>query len=171
MTDVLNWIQKRRSIRTYTDILLSADQVEALLHAAMAAPSASDRRPWAFVVVRSEERRKALTKTHQSSYMCANAAVVIAVLGDPGVSPHWVEDCSAATENLLLAVTGLDLGAVWVGIYPNADRENLVRQVLNIPEEIRVLCLVPVGQPAETKLPRTRYEASKVYYETYGNPK
>ena len=170
MTDILEWIQKRRSIRVYADAPVTDEQVEALLRAAMAAPSANDVRPWAFVVVRDAERRTALAKIHQWSTMCAKAPVVIVVLGNPEESSHWVEDCSAATENLLLAAAGLDLGAVWVAIYPHADLEDSVRQLLDIPERFRVLCLVPVGQPAETKLPRTRYEASKVYEETFENP-
>lgn len=169
MTEALDWILKRRSIRAYTDAPVSDEQVEALLRAAMAAPSANDVRPWVFVVVRDVERRNALAKIHQWSYMCADAPLVIAVLGDPEASIHWVEDCSAATENLLLAVASLNLGAVWVAIYPHADREARVRQILGIPKHLRALCLVPVGHPAETKPPRTRYEASKIYNERHGN--
>lgn len=169
MTEAIEWILKRRSIRAYTDAPVSDEQVDALLRAAMSAPSANDLRPWAFVVVRDAKRRQALAEIHQWSYMCSRASVVITVLGDPGASRHWVEDCSAATENLLLAATCLNLGAVWVAIYPDAGREARVRQILNIPEQYRILCLVPVGQPAETKPPRTRYEESKVYAETFGN--
>jgi nitroreductase len=169
MTDILEWIQKRRSIRVYADAPVTDEQVETLLRAAMAAPSANDVRPWAFVVVRDAERREALAKIHQWSHMCAKAPMVIVVLGDPEASSHWVEDCSAATENLLLAAAGLDLGAVWVAVYPHADCEAEARQVLEIPEQFRVLCLVPVGQPAETKPPRTRYEASKAHFEKFGN--
>lgn len=169
MTETLDWILKRRSIRAYTDSPVSDEQVGLLLQAAMAAPSANDVRPWAFIVVRDAERRKALAKIHQWSSMCATAPLVIAVLGDPEASLHWVEDCSAATENLLLAVAGLDLGAVWVAIYPHPNREARVRQILDIPERFRVLCLVPVGHPAETKPSRTRYEESKVHDETFGN--
>jgi nitroreductase len=134
----------------------------------MAAPSASDIRPWAFVVVRDLERRRSLAETHQWSTMCARAPVVIVVVGDPAASDHWVEDCSAATENLLLAVAGLDLGAVWVAVYPRPQREAHARRVLNIPDRLRVLCLVPIGHPAELKPSRTRYEQSKVHYETFG---
>jgi len=114
---------------------------------------------------RDAARRRPLAETHQWSYMCVSAPVVFAVLGDPGASDHWVSDCSAATENLLLAAAGLDLGAVWVGIYPRVPRESSVRHVLNIPERWRVLCLIAVGHPAENKSPRTRYEANKVYQE------
>ena len=169
MTETMDWILKRRSIRVYTAAPVSDEQLNELLRAAMAAPSANDVRPWAFVVVRDAERRKALAKIHKWSSMCKKAPVVIVVLGDPEASSHWVEDCSAASENLLLAVAGLELGAVWVAIYPHADCEAGVRQLLDIPERFRVLCLVPIGQPAETKLPRTRYEESKVHVETFGN--
>jgi len=157
MHEMLELILKRRSIRAYTDAPVTDDQIQMLLQAAMAAPSANDVRPWAFVVVRDRERRQALAETHRWSYMCADAPVVFAVVGDPAASDHWVEDCSAATENLLLAAAGLNLGAVWIAIYPRLQRETHVRRVLNIPDRLRPLCLVAVGQPAETKPPRTRY--------------
>lgn len=164
----LGWILKRRSIRAYTDAPVTNAHIQGLLQAAMAAPSANDARPWAFVVVRDPEKRQALAETHQWSSMCVHAPVVITVLGDPAASDHWVEDCSAGTENLLLAAAGLDLGAVWVAVYPRLQVEAHVRRVLDIPDQLRVLCLVPVGHPAETKPPRTRYEESKVHYEAFG---
>ncbi len=163
----LAWILKRRSIRAYSDAPVTDAQVQALLQAAMAAPSANDIRPWAFVVVRDPTRRRALAETHRWSGMCANAPVVFVVVGDPAASDHWVEDCSAATENLLLAAASLGLGAVWVAIYPRAIQEAYIRRVLSIPDMLRVLCLVPVGHPAEAKPPRTRYEESKVHYEAF----
>lgn len=171
MIESLEWIFKRRSIRAYTDAPVSNEQIDALLRAAMAAPSANDVRPWAFVVVRAAERRKELAQAHQWSYMCANAQVVIAVIGDPSASSHWVEDCSAAAENLLLAASALNLGSVWVAIYPRQEREAHVRSLLDIPDNLRVLCLLPIGHPAEEKPPRTRYEASKVYDEKFGQSK
>ena len=162
-----DWILRRRSIRAYTDAPVTDEQVQALLQAAMAAPSANDRRPWAFVVVRDPARRRALAETHRWSTMCADAAAVIVVLGDPQASDHWIEDCSAATENLLLTAAWLGLGAVWVAVYPRPEREAHVRQALNIPDRLRVLCLLPIGHPAEQKPPRTRYEANKVHYEAF----
>lgn len=162
------WILQRRSIRAYTAAPVSEQQVQALLESAMAAPSGHDSRPWAFVVVRDPERRQALADIHRWGSMCAEAPVVVAVLGDPTLSEHWVADCSAATENLLLAAAGLGLGAVWVGVYPDQDRDVSVRAVLKAPEPWRVLCLLPVGHPAEDKPPRTRFEASKVHKELWG---
>ncbi len=164
---MLETILKRRSIRLYTSEDVTPEQVATLLEAAQAAPSANDSRPWAFVVVRDAARREALGQTHPWSGMCAAAPVVVAVLGDPLASRHWIEDCSAATENLLLAVAALDLGAVWVAVYPEAAREAHVRRVLGVPDNLRVLCLVPVGHPAETKAPRQRTEADKVHLETF----
>lgn len=161
------WALGRRSIRAYTAKPVVDEQIQALLQAAMAAPSANDVRPWAFVVVRDPARRHALAETHQWSRMCADAPAVIVVLGDPQASDHWIEDCSAATENLLLAAAWLGLGAVWVAVYPRSEREVHVRQALNVPARLRVLCLLPVGHPAEQKPPRTRYEANKVRYEAF----
>ena len=131
----------------------------------MAAPSGSNIQSWEFVVVRDPDLKRQLAQTHTWSHMAADAAAVFVVCGNERASHHWIADASAATQNLLLAVTALGLGAVWVGIYPSADREAHVREALAIPEEIRVLCLVPVGHPAESKSPRTQYEDSKVHYE------
>jgi len=164
---VLDTIKKRRSIRQYTDQALTDDQIRQLLEAAMAAPSGSNIQPWEFVVVKDPDVKRQLAQTHTWSSMAADAAVVFVVCGNERASHHWVEDASVATENLLLAVTALGLGAVWVGIHPDADREAHVRRVLDIPEGIRVLCLVPVGHPAESKPPRTQYQESKVHYEKW----
>jgi nitroreductase len=164
---VLDTIKKRRSIRKYTDEAVTDNQIRQLLEAAMAAPSGSNIQSWEFVVVRDPDLKKQLAQTHTWSSMAADAAVVFVVCGNERASHHWVEDTSAATENLLLTVTALGLGAVWVGIHPNADREAHVRRVLNIPEGIRVLCLVPVGHPAESNPPRTQYRESKAHYERW----
>ena len=164
---MLDLIEKRRSIRAYTHDSVSDTDVKTLLEAAMAAPSAHNTQPWEFIVVRREDLRQQLAGTHQWSDMCAAAPVVFVVCGHARHSDHWVEDTSAATENLLLAVTGLDLGAVWIGIYPRTQHEAQVREVLGIPDEVRVLCLVAVGHPAETKPPHTKYDERKVHYDGY----
>ena len=97
--------------------------------------------------------------------MVAHAPVVIVVCGREDISPLWVEDCSAATQNLLLAVTALKLGAVWVGIH--GELETRVRELLRTPEGWRVLCLLPIGHPAESHSARTQYDPDKVYYEAF----
>ena len=164
---MLELIKKRRSIRRYTDEPVSDADVKALLEAAMAAPSADNIQPWEFVIVREEGLRRRLAETHPWSRMCATAPVVFVVCGQERRSSHWVEDTSAATENLLLGVAGLDLGAVWVGVYPQSRYEEHVRNVLGIPRQLRVLCLVPVGHPAESKSPHTKYDEGKIHYDRY----
>ena len=164
---MLDLIKKRRSIRKYTDEPVSEADIRTLLEAAMAAPSANNSLPWEFVVVQEEGLRQKLAETHPWSHMCAGAPLVFVVCGDEQRSDHWVEDTSAATQNLLLAVTALDLGAVWVGVYPRPQREEHVRKVLGIPRGLRVLCLVPVGHPAETKHPRSQYDERRVHFDGY----
>ena len=164
---MLELIKKRRSIRQYTDEPVSDADVKAMLEAAMAAPSANNVQPWEFVVVREKSLRQRLAKAHPWARMCARAPVVFVVCGHERQSDHWVEDTSAATENLLLAAAGLDLGAVWVGIYPRPHQEEHVRSALGIPRGLHVLCVVPVGHPAESKPPQTKYDERKVHYDRY----
>jgi nitroreductase len=164
---MLELIKKRRSIRKYTPDPISDSEIKALLEAAMAAPSADDMRPWEIIVVRRADLREELSRVHPWAAMCKSAPVVFVILGDARRSPHWIEDCSALTENLLLAVTGLGLGAVWVAIYPQNTDEGHVRRLLGIPEHLRVLCLVPVGHPAEVKPAHTKFDERKIHYETY----
>jgi nitroreductase len=163
---MVDWIKARRSIREYTSQPVTDEQIQTLLEAAMAAPSSSNLKPWEFIVVRDAGLKQELSQVHAYADMAADASVVFVVCGRPGDSRHWVEDCSAATENLLLAATALGLGAVWVGIYPRPERENEVQRILHLPEGWRALCIVPVGHPAETKEPRTQYEPARVHYDS-----
>ena len=164
---MLELIKRRRSIRRYTAEEVGEEEVQELLEAAMAAPSADNLQSWRFVVVRDTGLRRALAKAHPWARMATEAPVVFVVLGDQQLSSHWVEDCSAATENLLLMASGLGLGAVWVGLSGGAERH--VREVVKAPPNMKALCLVPVGHPAEEKLPRTQYDPGKVYREIMEN--
>ena len=164
---MLDLIKKRRSIRRYTGETVSDADIRALLEAAMAAPSADNIQPWEFVVVQDRALRRQLGETHPWANMCADAPVVFVVCGLERRSEHWVEDTSAATENLLLAAAALDLGAVWVGVYPARHSEEHVRTALGIPRDLRVLCLVPVGHPAESRPPHTKMDERKVHYDRY----
>lgn len=175
MAGIVEHILARRSIRKYTAEPVSEEEITQLLKAAMAAPSASNRRPWEFVVVTEGEvlaalRRGLLFGRYQ-------APLAIAVCGNlhrayPGFAKEfWVQDCSAATENLLLAASGLGLGAVWIGVYPIAPFVRHVRQVLGLPEHVVPLNIVYVGHPAEAKEPRTQFEEKRVFWQRYGSPK
>jgi nitroreductase len=146
---------------------VSDGQVRLLLEAAMSAPSAHNLQPWHFVLVRERETKEALAETHECSGMVRDAALVIVVGADRTKSPHWLEDACAAAENLLVAATALELGAVWVAVHPYKEHEAFVRGVLDIPENIGVICMIPVGQPAEEKPPHTKYDPARVHRERF----
>ena len=164
---MLETIKKRRSIRKYTGETLTDEQVRLLLEAAMAAPSASNLQPWEFLVVRGEEKRRKLAEMKTWSFMCADAGAVFIIVGDEEKSRHWVEDTSAATQNILLQAAAMDLGSVWIAVYPDAANESYVRSLLEIPDRLRVLCLIAVGHPAETKRPHTKYDETRIHYEAF----
>ncbi len=156
----------RRSIRQYTEEPVTQEQIRTLLEAGMAAPSASNRQPWHFVVVTERATLRALAEAHPFGKMLAGAALAIAVCADPTLSPkYWQQDCSAATENILIAVAGLGLGGVWLGCYPNEERVEPIRRVLGIPEPFQVLSLLSIGHPAEYREPRTQYDEARVHRE------
>jgi len=161
--ELIQTIFSRRSIRKYTAESVSEADIKTLLEAAMAAPSASNNKPWHFVVVTERESLDALADAHPYGKMLAQAPLCIAVCGDPAISDYWEQDCSAATENLLLAGTALGLGAVWLGVYPREQRITFTRQILSIPENIVPLNLISIGHPAEDKEPRTQYDEARVH--------
>ncbi len=163
MDDRLKGIFARRSIRRYTDEPLDEADLIALLEAGMAAPSASNRKPWHFVAVTKRETLCELAEAHPFGKMLAGAGAAIAVCGDPGISPQWVLDCSAATENILIAAATIGLGAVWLGCHGNPERERAIRGVLDIPDSIGMLSLLSIGHPAEEKEPRTQFDAARVH--------
>lgn len=165
--ELIETIFARRSIRKYTDEPVSEEDIKTLLEAAMAAPSASNNRPWHFVVVTERGTLDGLAKAHPYGKMLAQATLCIAVCGAPALSDFWVQGCSAATENLLLAVAALDLGGVWLGVHPRVGRVAAVRQVLGIPEAIVPLNLISIGYPAEEKEPRTQYNGARVHREQW----
>ncbi len=168
MQELLDVMYSRRSIRSFTDEPVSDKQVEAMLKAAMAAPSALNLQPWHFVVVRKRKMLAALAKVHKYAYMLEKAPVAIVVCGDEKISSkHWVEDTCAATQNILLAATALGLGGVWVSIYPKSKHQKAVRELLEIPDHIGVLCGLAIGHPAEKKEARTQYDPERVHQEDW----
>lgn len=166
----MNSIFTRRSIRQYSNQNVSDDDIKKLLEAAMCAPSANNVRPWHFVVVREKSVLEKLSQTHQYAYMVKNANVAIVVCGDFTLHSHkdyWTLDCSAATENILLEVEELKLGAVWVAVYPREARINHVRSVLKLPENILPLCIIPIGYPAEKPEKKNRFDESRIHREKW----
>jgi nitroreductase len=166
--ELIDTIFARRSIREYTNEKVSEKDIRTMLEAAMAAPSASNLKPWHFIVVTDRQILDNLAKIHPSSKTLVRAPLCILVCGDTEISSlFWVQDCSAATENLLLAATALGLGAVWLGAYPREERVNSLRKVLSIPENIISLNLIAIGHPAEQREPRTQHDELKVHREQW----
>ncbi|WP_017415444.1 nitroreductase family protein [Clostridium tunisiense] len=160
-------ILKRRSIRKYKDIKVSNEIVEDLLKAAMAAPSAGNEQPWEFVVLKDKEIMKNITEIHPYSKMLLKSDVAIVVCGDEKkevFKGYWVQDCSAATENILLAAQDMGLGAVWLGVYPIADRVEKIQEILGLPSSVVPLSIVPVGYPDEEKTPGDRFDKTRIHY-------
>ena len=163
-------ILARRSIRRYTSEPIGEDMIHGLLEAAMAAPSACDERPWEFIVLRDRAKLDAIPAIHSYAQMTREAPLAIVVCGNlqkQVVNGLWVQDCSAATENLLLAVVEAGLGAVWCAIYPHSGLDQPFRRLLAVPEHIVPFSLVPIGHPAEQKPPARRYDAARVHYDKW----
>lgn len=168
--DTLDAIFTRRSIRKYTDQPVTDDLVNELLRAAMAAPSAGNEQAWQFVVIRDRKILDAIPKFHPYSAMLKYASVAILVCGDLSrekFKGYWVQDCSAATQNLLLAAAAKGLGAVWTGVYPMEDRVAGIRKLLGLPEHVVPLSLIPVGFPAEQPGKADRFDASRVHKDRW----
>ena len=165
---MIDAILARRSIRKYTSEPVSEEQVKAMLEAAMSAPSGMNRKPWHFVVVTDRRTLDRLGDTSKSWAMLKEAPLSIVVCGDPGVSEkYWLQDSVAATENLLLAVSMMGLGGVWLGCHPNPERETPAREILGIPESIVPIAVLSIGHPAEEKEPRTQYDGERVHREQW----
>jgi nitroreductase len=168
--DALDAILSRRSIRRYTPQPVPAGVMEELLRAAMSAPSAGNEQPWHFVVIQDRRMLDEFPRFHPYAEMLKEASVAILVCGDLRLETyrdHWVQDCSAATQNLLLAAHAKGLGAVWVGIHPTEDRVGRTRKLLGLPSHVVPLCLVPLGYPAE-RIPRAeRYDPSRVHADRW----
>jgi len=166
--ELVKTILARRSIRKYTPEPVKEKDIKTMLEAAMAAPSASNLKPWHFIVITNRRKLDSLMNAHPHAKMLAEAPLCIAVCGDTTVSgSFWVQDCSAATENLLLAATALGLGAVWLGVYPREERVSGIRKVLKLPETVIPLNLISIGHPAEQKEPRTQYDELRVHREKW----
>jgi nitroreductase len=170
MSDALAFIQRRRSIRQYRDAPVSDEQLEALLRAAMAAPSAGNQQPWAFVVLRDRERIDRVHDFHPYAGPLRTAALGILVCGDLSRERHegyWVQDCSAAVENLLLAAANMGLGTCWLGVHPRPEREAGCRELCALPDHLVPFALIAVGLPDEAKGPADYYDPERVRHETW----
>ena len=171
--NAIETIMTRTSIRSFTDRAVSADTVEMLLRAGMAAPTAVNLQPWHFVVVNDRAKIDELGGNGRQSQMWHESPLVIVVCGnmekamEGAGQAFWVQDCSAATENILLAAHALGLGAVWTGCYPIEDRVANISQVLGLPEHIVPLCAIVMGYPNESPQPKDKWKPENVSYNGF----
>ena len=168
--DAIDTIYKRRSIRYYLDKIVEKDTIITLLKAATAAPTAANCQPWEFIVI--DDAEKLSTLKEKLIFARYNAPAAIVVCGNMKLTKGlpqdmWVQDCSAAIENILIAATSIGLGSVWIGVYPQKSNVDQLKNILNIPEYVTPLGLVYVGYPAEEKEARTRFDEKRVYWQEY----
>jgi nitroreductase len=168
--DALEAILTRRSVRKYDSRPVADELVTELLRAAMAAPSAGNQQPWHFIVVRDRALLDGIADFHPYGAMTRQAALAIVVCADLRLEQRpgfWVQDCSAATQNLLLAAHARGLGAVWLGVHPRPERVEATRALFSLPEHVVPLAIVPLGYPAETPSPTDRYDPRRVHLDRW----
>jgi nitroreductase len=164
--EALEAILTRRSIRQYTPRNVPEALVKLLLEAGMSAPLTSNLQPWHFVVIKDHRLLCEIPKFHPYSEMLKQAPLAILVCGDLSVQKqegYVVQDCSAATQNILLAAHAKKFGAVWLGIYPNEARVAGIRKLFGLPGHILPVSLIAIGSPAEHKGRENRFKASRVH--------
>ena len=168
--DVLEAILSRSSIRKYNKKPVSDQLINELLEAGMSAPSAGNEQPWHFIIINDAQILSEVPSFHNHAQMLKDASVATLVCSDKNLDKHngmWIQDCAAATENILIAVQAKGLGAVWLGIYPREERINGLRKLLDIPEHIIPFSLISIGYPAEKKPRADRYNLTRIHYNKW----
>lgn len=166
ISGILETIYTRRSIRKYKPELVTEEKIEVILKAGMYAPSAGNQQPWHFVVIKDRELLDTIPGFHPHAQMLRTANCAILVCADIKSEKHkgmWIQDCSACTQNILLAAHSFGIGSVWLGIYPREERMSGIIQLLNLPEHIVPFSLISLGYPAENPVQPDRYDVSRIH--------
>lgn len=167
--ETIKAIMTRRSIRTWTDEPVTAQEREILMKAAMNAPSAADARPWQFVTMDEPSVIKRFTEMGGTE-MLAESTFMVLVCGNAGKEIYpgfWPQDCSCAAQNIQLAAHDIGIGCVWIAIYPLEDRVGLCRRILDIPESITPFALLALGVPNEVVPPEERYDEALLHHNSW----
>ena len=169
----LECIMSRTSVREYSSEEISDSVINTILKAGMAAPTAMNKQPWAFVVVSDKELKKTFAEKMPFGKMAGEASRLIVVCGDMKKAIegegrlNWVLDCSAATENILLAANALGVGSVWCGVWPSAERALAIRSLLSMPEHLDPLCVVCLGYPKGKPVPKDKWNTANIFYNRF----
>ncbi|HOP49741.1 MAG TPA: nitroreductase family protein [Ignavibacteriales bacterium] len=166
----MNAIFTRRSIRKYKEGKISQELMRKILYAGMCAPSAGNERPWHFIVIDNRDILNRIADFHPYAKMLTNAAAAIIVCGDLRLEKHkgfWVQDCSAATENILIEIEELGLGGVWVGVYPMQERVEAIQKLFSLDDNIIPLSIVSIGYPDVKPEQIDRYTEDRVHFNKW----
>ena len=168
--DTLTTIFTRRSVRKYSDKPISDATVKLLLQAGMSAPSAKNAQSWEFIVIRDKKTLAQIPSFHPFGKHIPDCQVAIVVCGNTKLEAtkgHWIPDGSNASMSILLAAHSLGLGAVWTTFYPYEDRTAGIRKLLNLPDHIMPLNIIPLGYPVDKRAYQDRFNPAKVHYEKW----
>ncbi|MCD7975882.1 MAG: nitroreductase family protein [Tannerellaceae bacterium] len=166
-------MHERTSIREYTKRKVSKEDLETILRAGMAAPSAMNKQPWQFMVLEDPEKMAQISEQLATSKMVKDASAAILVCGDlqkageGWLEQYWIQDCSAASQNILLAITELGLGGVWTSIYPAESRLKFITELLDLPEHIIPLNVIPVGYPSKKVEPKDKWKPENIHWNVW----
>ncbi|MGA2478240.1 MAG: nitroreductase family protein [Spirochaetia bacterium] len=166
----MNAIYQRKSIRKFTEEAIPREKLLEFVKAGMNAPSAGNSQPWHFIVMTDRAVLLKVLEFHPYSHPLKEAAAAVCVCAEAALEKHkgfWVQDCAAATENMLLEIAGQGYGGVWLGVYPVEERVKGLRSLLGVPEDIVPFSLVAVGRPAEAMDRKTIYVPEKVRSERW----
>lgn len=164
--ETIKALMTRRSIRTWTDEPVAAEERKIILEAAMNAPSAADARPWHFVTIDDPAVIARFTGMGGTE-MLAESTFMVLVCGDVSKEVYpgfWPQDCSCAAQNMQLAAHDIGIGCVWIAVYPLEDRVELCRKVLDIPQAVVPFALLAMGIPNEVVAPEYRYEEERLHH-------
>ena len=166
----ISWILSRRSIRKYQNAEIPQNEINILLKSAMQAPSAVNKQPWHFIVIKDKSIFKKIAEIHRSASFIDTASHAILICGDEQLEHdkgYSILDCSAATQNILLAANTLGIGACWIGIHPREKRKEAFHQLFGLPEHVQPISLVSLGYPAEEKEMAERFNSERIHYNNW----
>lgn len=172
INETIKTIHQRKSVRNYTDQAVTKEQLETLVRAGMAAPTAINTQPWQFVIVTDKALKADYAKGNMQEAMINKCSAMIVVCCDMSLENDraknfWQQDCAAATENILLAAESMGLGTVWTGVYPVEERVKTVSEKFGLPENVTPFCVILVGYPDGSDQPKDKYKAERVHWNKY----
>jgi nitroreductase len=168
--NTLEAIRTRRSVRGFLEKPIPDGVMDELLRAAMSAPSAGNEQPWQFLVIDGRKKLDGIIDINPNAKMCKEAQAAILVCGDATKEKYpgfWVQDCSAAAQNILLAARELGVGSVWTGIHPIPERVQAFKKYFGLPDHITPLCLIPLGYPAKETARVDRFQQDRIHHNSW----